>query len=369
MANSWFRLWHDFTIDPKWRLIAEKSGQPLAVVIAIAVHLMSDASQNEESRGVTKSNEEVTAVTLGVTPAVTKAVTDAMQGLVIDGNKFINWDKRQPKREREEIQGSTAKTNAQRQAKFKARKRAENEVTKVTPSNARKRLDTESDKDSDYKIYNQSINHTSTTTARETKADLTGVLIEDSVKIEVKEKGEPQPASPPNPNQLIQQADRLIAEIFGKDRGRPTTHATDADTAQAWFDAGISPQECLDAIGRVCNVRLTRDEPAPRALSYFDKAVYAAGAKASSPSESTKKTPALVGEIDTLQPWVMELVRDNMVDFAWAQSWLEKCKLEGKNRIVCPTPFVASWLNGSGNHVIAAIEKKKGVNYRIEVAA
>jgi len=104
-------------------------------------------------------------------------------------------------------------------------------------------------------------------------------------------------------------------------------------------------------------------------MSYFDKAVYAAGAKASSPSESTKKTPALVGEIDTLQPWVMELVRDNMVDFAWAQSWLEKCKLEGKNRIVCPTPFVASWLNGSGNHVIAAIEKKKGVNYRIEVAA
>lgn len=144
MSHQWFRLWNDFSTDPKWRLIAEKSGQPLAVVIAIAVYLMSDASQNEESRGVTKSNAEVTAIVTGVTKSNVEAVTDAMQGLVLDGNKFINWDKRQPKREREEIQGSTAKTNAQRQAEFKARKRAENEVTKVTPSNAQ-----DTDKDTD----------------------------------------------------------------------------------------------------------------------------------------------------------------------------------------------------------------------------
>ena len=364
MANSWFRLWSDFSTDPKWRLIAEKSGQPLAVVIAIAVHLMSDASQNEESRGVTKCHADVTAVVVGVTKCHVEAVTEAMQGVVLDGNKFINWDKRQPKREREEIQGSTAKTATERKRDERARKRG---VTNVTPSHAKNSLDTESDTESDYKIYNQSINHTSTTTARETKADLTDVLIDDLIKIDGKEKGEPQPAPPPNANQLIQQADSLIAEIFGENQGRATTHATDADTAQAWIEAGISPKECLDAMRRVCNVLLTRDEPAPRALKYFDKAVYAAGAKASSAAAPIQKAPALVGEIESLQPWVMELVREGLVEFAWAQSWLEKCKLDG-NRILCPSPFHASWLNGSGNHVIAAIEKRKRVNYRIEVA-
>lgn len=365
MANSWFRLWHDFAIDPKWRAIAHISERPLHMVQAIAVFLMSDASCNDVQRGATKCNALTVACATGCNEADVASVLQAMQGIVLEGNVFINWDKRQPKREREENQASGENPSTLRSRKRRALLR---DATATPMQRHATPPDTESDTESDYKIYNQSINPTSTTTARDTKADLTGVLIDDLIKFDGKERGESQPAPPPNANQLIQQADSLIAEIFGENQGRATTHATDADTAQAWIEAGISPKECLDAMRRVCNVLLTRDEPAPRALKYFDKAVYASKNKASSAAAPTEKTPALVGEIQSLQPWVMDLVREGLVEFAWAQSWLEKCKLDG-NRILCPSPFHASWLNGSGNHVIAAIEKRKRVNYRIEVAA
>lgn len=52
MANSWFRLWHDMPTDPKFRTIARASKQPLALVIAVYLHVLVDAS-NANERGRT----------------------------------------------------------------------------------------------------------------------------------------------------------------------------------------------------------------------------------------------------------------------------------------------------------------------------
>lgn len=43
MANAWLRLWHDMPNDPKWRTIARVSGQPIATVMAVYIHLLVDA--------------------------------------------------------------------------------------------------------------------------------------------------------------------------------------------------------------------------------------------------------------------------------------------------------------------------------------
>jgi hypothetical protein len=152
MANSWFRLWHDFTIDPKWRAIAHLSDKPLHMVQAIAVFLMSDASCNEMQRGATKCNALTVACATGCNEADVASVLQAMQGIILDGNKFINWEKRQPKREREQIQGSTALSSTERSRLRRERLKDATATDDATPCNAQ-----DTDKDTDKKEREESI--------------------------------------------------------------------------------------------------------------------------------------------------------------------------------------------------------------------
>ena len=143
MANSWFRLWHDFAIDPKWRAIAHISERPLHMVQAIAVFLMSDASCNEMQRGATKCNALTVACATGCNEDDVASVLQAMQGIVLEGNVFINWEKRQPKREREEKQGSNALSSTERSRLRRERLRDATATENATPCNAQ---DTDKDK-------------------------------------------------------------------------------------------------------------------------------------------------------------------------------------------------------------------------------
>lgn len=98
MANSWLRLWHDMPNDPKWRVIARASGQPLHLVIALYITLLVDASKGM-SRGVTQCHDEDLSVTLDCDITQIEQIKGAMQGRVLDGNHLSGWDTRQPKRE------------------------------------------------------------------------------------------------------------------------------------------------------------------------------------------------------------------------------------------------------------------------------
>ncbi|EFD5199288.1 phage replisome organizer [Shigella sonnei] len=62
MANAWLRLWHDMPNDPKWRTIARVSGQPIATVMAVYIHLLVSASRNvtHMSRRVTTDTDKDT---------------------------------------------------------------------------------------------------------------------------------------------------------------------------------------------------------------------------------------------------------------------------------------------------------------------
>lgn len=98
--TDWVRLWHDMPTDPKWRVIARKSGQPLVCVIALFNLLMVNASSNADDRGTLRNwDDEDAAAALDMEPEAVAAVMAAMQGKVLEGQRLTGWEKRQPKRE------------------------------------------------------------------------------------------------------------------------------------------------------------------------------------------------------------------------------------------------------------------------------
>lgn len=127
---DWCRLWHELPTDPKWRVIAKKTGEPVASIIAVYVYLLVNASCNAMKRGETHGivSEDIAAA-LDIAETAVRQILEAMQGKVLAGEKLTGWEKRQPKRERNE-QLSTPRVN-----EFRKRKRL------ATPCNTEKHLE------------------------------------------------------------------------------------------------------------------------------------------------------------------------------------------------------------------------------------
>jgi len=114
--TDWVRLWHDMPTDPKWRVIARKSGQPLPCVLSVFVLMMANASGNASERGhLSAWDHEDAAAALDMDEEAVQAIYEAMQGKVLEGTYLTGWEKRQPKRE-----DSTA---FKRKAEWKERKK------------------------------------------------------------------------------------------------------------------------------------------------------------------------------------------------------------------------------------------------------
>lgn len=102
---EWLRWYHGAVSDDKWPLIARKSGQTVAVVIAVWAALLECASQ-AESRGSIddfdpESIDALMQLPDGATQAVVDALSAGMRPRIMDG-KIANWSKRQPVRERDD---------------------------------------------------------------------------------------------------------------------------------------------------------------------------------------------------------------------------------------------------------------------------
>ena len=124
MANQWLRLWHDMPNDPKWRTISRVSGQPIALVQAVYLHLLVSGSQNVTRGHADVTNEDL-ASHFDVTERDIEAVISAMQGRVLDGNYLTGWERRQPKKEDRGNEETGAKSAAQRKREQRERQRAE----------------------------------------------------------------------------------------------------------------------------------------------------------------------------------------------------------------------------------------------------
>lgn len=129
---DWFRWWHGSVTDPKLHMIAEDTGRTRAEIIGIWAILLEHASVNNPRGQINNFSIEVFGFLANTD---IDAVCNAMQRLVMlhvtDGVLHIeNWDKRQPKRERED--NSTERVRAWRERK----------KLKETHSNATKRHET-----------------------------------------------------------------------------------------------------------------------------------------------------------------------------------------------------------------------------------
>lgn len=149
-AIEWFRLWHDMPNDPKWRTVARTSGQPISLVLSVALHLMVDASRNVTRGHVTVTAEDV-ASALDVTDEAIEAIFKAMQGRVLDGDRLSGWEKRQPKREDAGNPDTGAKSAAERKQAQREREKKAREAAGSGDGHGASRnvtLDKDTDKDS-----------------------------------------------------------------------------------------------------------------------------------------------------------------------------------------------------------------------------
>lgn len=97
---DWWRSHHGAPTDPKWLLIAKRSGVAPGVVSAIAWALLDHASQTDDRGNVSDFDVETYAAFSGFDEDQISAVIAAMSDKgIISGGRISAWERRQPKRE------------------------------------------------------------------------------------------------------------------------------------------------------------------------------------------------------------------------------------------------------------------------------
>jgi hypothetical protein len=128
---DWFRWHHGSVTDPKFQLVAKKAGVKAAEVVAVWAFLLEEASQAEDRGNPGAIDFESIDCLLGLDEGKAREVYRRMveRGLFAQDGRIEAWERRQPKRERED---DTA-------AERKRRQRANEATTTVTPCHAMSR--------------------------------------------------------------------------------------------------------------------------------------------------------------------------------------------------------------------------------------
>jgi hypothetical protein len=92
---KWLRLYNDTPNDPKWRLIALDSGQPVYAVLAVWTCMLVNANSGKERGTLEGWDDRIVGAGLDLRGEAVAAIRQAMQGVVLDGDKLTGWDKRQ----------------------------------------------------------------------------------------------------------------------------------------------------------------------------------------------------------------------------------------------------------------------------------
>lgn len=140
---QWFRSKHGAPTHPKWLGVARKSGQPVAVVVAVVWALLDHASRQEDRGSVDGFDADEIAAYLNMDEADIEAVIAALyeKRWLLDG-VIASWEEHQPLGE--------AATSTERVRAYRARQKTESEEVihalpppDVTDETLRNGLDTE----------------------------------------------------------------------------------------------------------------------------------------------------------------------------------------------------------------------------------
>lgn len=150
---DWFRWHHGSVTDPKFQLVARRSGASLPDVLAVWAYILEKASASADRGDFGDIDAEALDCLFNFpnTETRTADVMTAMQARgLIDGTRIVAWEKRQPKRERDqqpaEASESCAKSSTERSREHRARKAAsepseamQRNATQCNASNDQKR--------------------------------------------------------------------------------------------------------------------------------------------------------------------------------------------------------------------------------------
>lgn len=121
---SWVRLWLDMPTDPKWRVIARKSGQSLPCVIALYTYMLTIAGGADRPGSISDLSVEEAAAALDMDEDAVSSILDAMESRVTEAGRLSGWEKRQPKREDDSSQRVREHRERKRNEKAIAAKRS-----------------------------------------------------------------------------------------------------------------------------------------------------------------------------------------------------------------------------------------------------
>lgn len=147
MIEHWFRWHHGTVTDPKWKVIARRASEAMsrhvtpshatahkvtpATVIAVWAAMLECASQASPRGTLDGWSDEDVAAAYDLDEIEVRCIREAMQDKTLDGNALKAWEKRQPKRERDDPK-ATERKRAQRERDVVAGER-------VTPCHAMSR--------------------------------------------------------------------------------------------------------------------------------------------------------------------------------------------------------------------------------------
>jgi len=143
---DWFRWHHGSVTDPKFQLVARKSGSSVAEVIGVWATLLEAASMSDVRGCHGVLDFEALDCSLGLEDGKAEQIYSLMveRGLVDPHSHVISsWSKRQPVREREDDK-STNRVKAFREKKHQETPQDQSETpcnANETPCNAKKRLE------------------------------------------------------------------------------------------------------------------------------------------------------------------------------------------------------------------------------------
>lgn len=92
---DWLRYYHSTPTDPKWRAIAIEAEVPVHAVLAVWDCMLVNASEAEPRGTLNGWNHRVIGAAIDLKGAQVEAIYQAMQGLVLDGDRLMGWEKRQ----------------------------------------------------------------------------------------------------------------------------------------------------------------------------------------------------------------------------------------------------------------------------------
>lgn len=103
-SMPWLRWYQGTAFDPKFRVVARKSGQRVGDVVAVWAFLLEQAGGAADRGHPGAVDFETIDEALGMDEGAARAIYAAMvdRDLVDADGRIMSWDKRQPKRERED---------------------------------------------------------------------------------------------------------------------------------------------------------------------------------------------------------------------------------------------------------------------------